>query len=197
MVMIECVSCKSSTTFLISPNQQVALSSSCSNCLSNTQYRWQVESDRVQIPLDETTTTTGDSNINLVIRPNVLGNAATYTFSLTVTSSDLSSDGNAILRLDSNKPPYGGSCDIGGADPVISLESQVSVSCSGWTDDSGGHLYYQILIDGTVYSTHMLYHGTLETQSVYVAPVSPTADSVKLQVKVIDELGAASDGAEK
>ncbi|XP_041364412.1 polycystin-1-like [Gigantopelta aegis] len=197
MVTIECVSCKSSNTFQISPNQQVVLSGRCTNCLSNIRYRWQVEADGIQVPLDETTTTTGGSNINLVVRPNVLGVADTYTFSLNVTSSGFSGEGNAILSLESNKPPSGGSCVIGGAAPVVSLESPVDVSCSGWTDDSGGHLYYQILVDGTVYSTHVLYHGTRDTQSVYVAPLSATTDRVKLQVKVIDELGAASDGGEK
>ena len=86
--------------------------------------------------LDETTTSTGSSDMRLVVRRGVLQDGEGYTFTLTVLGRSGEEEGCASIRLSANRPPRGGSCRLFPLDAVRALTTKVHFECTG--ELSGG-----------------------------------------------------------
>ncbi|XP_064606461.1 LOW QUALITY PROTEIN: polycystin-1-like [Liolophura sinensis] len=213
-VSIDCLSCRATNSFQISPSQHVALRGQCTDChrADNVQYLWTAmygdnnqSVARKSLVLNSSTTTTGANVSDLVIRRGVLKDIHSYTFQLDVTKSVGSTHlrGEARLTLGPNHPPVGGTCSLYPAHPhIVPLESVVTVECQGWGDQDPGKsaILYRVSAERQLASGKMeqcvLYQGTMRNQSVYVSnwPDSVGGSPVTLRVDVQDEQGASTLG---
>ncbi|XP_033614438.1 polycystin-1-like [Fukomys damarensis] len=91
--------------------------------------------------LDETTTSTGSSDMRLVLRRGVLRDGEGYTFTLTVLGHSGEEQGCASIRLSPNRPPLGGACRLFPLDAVRALITKVHFECVGTTAHVGIMLY--------------------------------------------------------
>lgn len=100
-------------------------------CVSAPQ-RWAARTFSNQtLVLDETTTSTGSSGMQLVVRRGVLQDGEGYTFTLTVLGRSGEEEGCASIRLSANRPPRGGSCRLFPLDAVRALTTKVHFECTG------------------------------------------------------------------
>ncbi|KAF7653465.1 hypothetical protein LDENG_00082420 [Lucifuga dentata] len=99
-------------------------------------YLWSTE-DRsgAVLSLDELVTSTGRHSPNLVVRPGVLHDGQSYTFTLNVSQPGRAQWGGASLTILPNHPPHGGKCDLSPESDIRLLETLVTYNCSGWHDD--------------------------------------------------------------
>uniref|UniRef100_UPI00398EF579 polycystin-1 n=1 Tax=Pristiophorus japonicus TaxID=55135 RepID=UPI00398EF579 len=146
LVSLECVSCKAQAVYGVSKSSYVYLSGSCSNCESNPQYVWKVEnSNKVLLTLDNATTSTGSTEMNLVIRHGVLEDGDGYTFSLNVTDSLMENVGSASIYIPPIQLPSGGSCLIFPTENISALTTSVTFTCTGWETTGAPPVYSFIL----------------------------------------------------
>ncbi|XP_068100439.1 polycystin-1 isoform X2 [Hyperolius riggenbachi] len=136
IVSLKCVSCKAQSVYEVSASSYVYLEGSCTNCHEdNWTGRWTAQSfSNKTLVLNATTTTTGDREMNLVLRQGVLKDGEGYTFTLHVSGSTMDREGFASIDLLPNSPPYGGSCRIFPNDTIHALTTLVQFNCTGWRD---------------------------------------------------------------
>lgn len=194
---ILCVSCSASGHYRISSSQHTALSAQCVNCICPLKYSWTVYEDQSTnaIFLGNKDTSTGTQAANLVVlRNTVLKDGHSYTFTVITECQDGSrSPGHASITLLPNLPPSGGSCTV--TPSSISPLDAVIVACSGWVDqdDLEAILLYEMKVEHDV-DSYLLYYGTHETETVYMAPWPGSGNNAsQLVVSVIDQDGASAE----
>ncbi|XP_072838441.2 polycystin-1 [Pogona vitticeps] len=149
IVSLECVSCKAQSVYEVSRSSYVYLEGSCPNCQNNSKLgRWAAHSFKNKpLVLDKSTTSTGDTGMNLVLRPWALKDGEGYTFTLHITDLATGEEGYASMDLFPNQPPFGGSCWVSPMGPIQALTTKVHFECTGWrdTEDESTPLVYTLL----------------------------------------------------
>ncbi|XP_033124417.1 polycystin-1-like [Anneissia japonica] len=198
-VQITCLSCQLSLSTTISASQRLELTGSCMNCADHSYtLKWTaIQDDGTIIQLNKISTTTGDSTSNLVVKAGTLRISRSYTFRLTVNSSNFDQPGLAEVWYAVNTPPTGGSCSVTPLESVA-MKTLATIACKDWFDPdlpSAPLLYIMQITDlgesnGGVGST-LLYHGSRESYQTYL-PLGGNqgAETLKLLVKVQDSQGA-------
>ena len=97
------------------------------------QYQWSAKDQSGStFDLDEVTTSTGGRSPALVLRPGVLQEGRSYTFTLNCTQPEAGLRGSGGLTVAPHPPPSGGRCVLPpGTDVIHPLETLVSYSCTG------------------------------------------------------------------
>ncbi|XP_065098457.1 polycystin-1 [Paramisgurnus dabryanus] len=203
-VAVKCTSCYSFSSFHLSHSQYIALAGQCSSFKDTLQYTWTAENHRGEaLSLNEITTTTGSLHREIVIRPGVLIEDHTYTFTLNVSESSSGLWGSASITLVPNRPPYGGICTLSPDDSLHFLETRVCYSCSGWMDDDDGEsaqLIFSLQVAqcedfGPLCPLITLYRGPQSTFGSLVPLGSPSTmenrSVIHVLVKVEDSMGAS------
>lgn len=94
--------------------------------------RWAAHSFKNEsLILDKTTTSTGDTGMNLVLRQGALRDGEGYTFTLHITDLTTGEEGFASIDLLPNQPPVGGSCLLSTQGPLRALLTKVHFECAG------------------------------------------------------------------
>uniref|UniRef100_A0A4W3JL02 Polycystic kidney disease 1b n=1 Tax=Callorhinchus milii TaxID=7868 RepID=A0A4W3JL02_CALMI len=167
-VLLECISCNALSSYRVSRSIHVTLAGQCENC------------NGFPLTLDNQTTSTGDSNPDLVIRQGVLRNGVNYTFTLSVMDPEKHSSGFSSIMLTPNYPPSGGVCTVKPDTVFYLLEtliySLIAMSCLDRSDAC--HQYH-------------LYRGIRSSFSALVpAGTQGNTSAVSIVVEVEDLLGA-------
>ncbi|KAM9305451.1 polycystin-1 [Gastrophryne carolinensis] len=136
IVSLKCVSCKAQSVYEVSASSYVYLEGSCTNCHEEFKAgRWTAQSfSNKTLVLNSSTTTTGDREMNLVLRQGVLKDGEGYTFTLHVKDPTMEEEGFASIDLLPNGPPFGGTCRITPNDTIHALTMPVQFNCTGWRD---------------------------------------------------------------
>lgn len=136
IVSLKCVSCKAQSVYEVSASSYVYLEGSCTNCHDESRTgMWTAQSfSNKTLVLNSTTTTTGDREMNLVLRQGVLKDGEGYTFTLHVSDPTMEEEGFASIDLLPNSPPFGGSCRIFPNESIYALITLVHFNCTGWRD---------------------------------------------------------------
>ncbi|XP_037363702.1 polycystin-1 [Talpa occidentalis] len=198
IVSLECVSCRAQAVYAVSRSSYVYLEGRCDNCSGGAkQGRWAARtfSNRTLV-LDETTTSTGSSDLRLVVRRGVLRDGEGYVFTLTVLGPTGQEEGCASIRLAANQPPRGGSCRLFPLETVRALTTTVHFTCAGWQDaeDAGAPLVYALLLRRCRQGhceEFCVYKGSLAAYGAVLPPGFGPHFLVGLAVVVQDQLGAA------
>lgn len=97
-----------------------------------TPQRWAARTfSNKTLVLDSSSTSTGSSELRLVVRRGVLRDGEGYIFTLTVLDQDGEAEGYASIRLAANRPPRGGSCRLFPLEKLRGLTTKVNFECSG------------------------------------------------------------------
>ncbi|XP_067912634.1 polycystin-1 isoform X2 [Heterodontus francisci] len=175
LVSLECVSCKAQEVYGVSRSSYVYLTGSCSNCESNPQYVWKVENSKKQLlTLDNATTSTGSTEMNLVMRHGVLEDGDGYTFSLNVTDPLMENVGFASIYIPPIHLPSGGNCLIFPTENISALTTSVTFTCTGW-EITGAPLVYSFIltrcgVGGTHCDEFYVYKGSRSEYSAVLPP---------------------------
>ncbi|XP_048449489.1 polycystin-1-like, partial [Rhincodon typus] len=175
LVSLECVSCKAQEVYGVSKSSYISLSGSCSNCESNPQYVWKVEDSKKQLlTLDNATTSTGSTGMNLVMRHGVLEDGNGYTFSLNVTDPVMDNMGFASIYIPPIHLPSGGECVIFPTENISALTTSVTFACTGW-ETTGIPLVYSFIltrcgVGGTHCDEFYVYKGSRSEYSAVLPP---------------------------
>uniref|UniRef100_H3B277 Polycystin 1, transient receptor potential channel interacting n=1 Tax=Latimeria chalumnae TaxID=7897 RepID=H3B277_LATCH len=198
-VMIECQSCSALSSYEVSRSIHVTLSGQCRNCNDKTLYKWTSHSsDGKPLILDSTTTSTGDSNRDLVVRQGVLKDGVNYTFTLTATYPMRRQWGLSSITLAPNKPPQDGVCTIQPESIIYVLETSLVYHCTGWRDEDSSlvQLIYTLIAETYMTDTghcqrFYLYRGIKSSFSTLVPSGNHGNDStVNIIIEIEDSLGA-------
>uniref|UniRef100_A0A803T4V6 Polycystin 1, transient receptor potential channel interacting n=1 Tax=Anolis carolinensis TaxID=28377 RepID=A0A803T4V6_ANOCA len=199
IVSLECVSCKAQSVYAVSRSSYVYLEGTCLNCQNNSKMgvRWAAQSFKNKtLPLDRSTTSTGDAGMNLVLRPWALKDGEGYTFTLRITDLASGETGFASMDLLPNQPPFGGSCWLSPMGPLQALTAKVHFECTGWrdTENEGTPLVY-VLLATRCRSGHCeefwVYKGSHAEHAAFLPPgFQENGASVSVSVLVQDQLGA-------
>ncbi|KAG8506400.1 Polycystin-1 [Galemys pyrenaicus] len=198
IVSLECVSCRAQAVYAVSRSSYVHLEGRCDNCSGGAKRgRWAARtfSNRTLV-LDETTTSTGSSDLRLVVRRGVLRDGEGYVFTLTVLGPAGQEEGCASLRLSATRPPRGGSCRLFPLGAARALTTKVYFACTGWRDaeDAAAPLVYALLLRRCRQGhceEFCVYKGSLATYGAVLPPGFGPHFRVYLAVQVQDQLGAA------
>ncbi|XP_078415046.1 polycystin-1 [Cetorhinus maximus] len=175
LVSLECVSCKAQAVYGVSKSSYVYLSGSCSNCESNPQFVWKVENSKKQLlTLDNATTSTGSTEMNLVLRHGVLEDGDGYIFSLNVTDPLMENVGFASIYIPPIHLPSGGKCLIFPTENISALTTSVTFTCTGW-ETAGVPLVYSFIltrcgVGGTHCDEFYVYKGSRSEYSAVLPP---------------------------
>ncbi|XP_043567133.1 polycystin-1 isoform X1 [Chiloscyllium plagiosum] len=175
LVSLECVSCKAQEVYGVSKSSYISLSGSCSNCESSPQYVWKVENSKKQLlTLDNATTSTGSTGMNLVMRHGVLEDGDGYTFSLNVTDPLMENVGFASIYIPPIHLPSGGDCVIFPTENICALTTSVTFTCTGW-ETTGIPLVYSFIltrcgVGGTHCDEFYVYKGSRSEYSAVLPP---------------------------
>ncbi|XP_054445386.1 polycystin-1 isoform X1 [Pteronotus mesoamericanus] len=198
IVSLECVSCKAQGVYAVSRSSYVYLEGRCDNCRGGSKRGlWAARTfSNKTLVLDETTTSTGSTGMQLVVRRGVLRDGEGYTFTLTVLGGSGEEEGCASIHLSPNRPPLGGSCQLFPLDAVHALTTKVHFKCAGWRDaeDAGAPLVYALLLQRCRQGhceEFCVYKGSLSTYGAVLPPGFAPHFEVGLAVVVQDQLGAA------
>ncbi|XP_053131913.1 polycystin-1 isoform X2 [Hemicordylus capensis] len=160
IVSLQCVSCKAQSVYEVSRSSYVYLEGACLNCRNSSNLgmtklslvspppfvqRWAAHSFKNEsLTLNGSTTSTGDTEMNLVLRQGALQDGEGYTFTLHITDLATGEEGYASIDLFPNQPPFGGSCRLSPLGPVQALTAKIHFECTGWRDkeDEGTPLVY-------------------------------------------------------
>ncbi|XP_039205638.1 polycystin-1 isoform X2 [Crotalus tigris] len=201
IVSLECVSCKAQSVYEVSRSSYVYLEGTCLNCQNNsnqgTKPRWTAQSFRNEsLLLDRRSTSTGDAEMSLVLRPWALEDGEGYTFTLYITDLATGEEGYASIDLFPNQPPFGGSCQLSPASPVQALATKIHFECAGWRDSVGADppLVY-ILMATRCRLGHcdefLVYKGSHPAHAAFLPPgFQEHGFLVFVSVLVQDQLGA-------
>uniref|UniRef100_K7FII1 Polycystin 1, transient receptor potential channel interacting n=1 Tax=Pelodiscus sinensis TaxID=13735 RepID=K7FII1_PELSI len=200
IVSLECVSCKAQSVYEVSKSSYVYLEGTCRNCRNDSKLgRWAAHSFKNKsLVLDKTTTSTGNTGMNLVLRPGALKDGEGYTFTLHVTDLTIGEEGYASMDLLPNRPPVGGVCQLSPNAAVQALMTKVHFECTGWrdTEDEETPLVYILLATrckpGQCEQFGM-YKGSRSEHSAFLPPgFSANRFLVHVSVLVQDQLGATA-----
>ncbi|NXP21864.1 PKD1 protein, partial [Scytalopus superciliaris] len=198
IVSLECISCKAQSVYEVSKSSYVYLEGTCQNCHNDSKLgRWAAHSFKNKsLILDKTTTSTGDTGMNLVLRQGALKDGEGYTFTLHITDLTTGEEGFASIDLLPNQPPVGGSCRLYPKGPLRALMTKVHFECAGWrdTEDAEAPLVY-ILLASRRRAGHFhefcLYKGSRAEHGAFLPPgFHESAFQVAVAVLVQDQLGA-------
>ncbi|NXF01300.1 PKD1 protein, partial [Smithornis capensis] len=198
IVSLECVSCKAQSVYEVSKSSYVYLEGTCQNCHNDSKLgRWAAHSFKNKsLILDKTTTSTGDTGMNLVLRQGALKDGEGYTFTLHITDLTTGEEGFASIDLLPNQPPVGGSCRLSPKGPLRALMTKVHFECAGWrdTEDTEGPLVYILLASRRRHGhfhEFCLYKGSRAEHSAFLPPgFLESGFRVSVSVLVQDQLGA-------
>ncbi|CAL8282591.1 unnamed protein product [Merluccius merluccius] len=207
-VSVDCVSCSSSLSSVFSSSRRVSygdplvLSGLCEQCDNHAQYNWSAEDQNgSSLDLDEVTTSTGGRSPDLAVRPGVLREGRSYTFTLNTTQPDRWLWGSASLTIAPHPSPHGGNCVLLPETDIHPLETEVSYNCSGWKHggSEGSQLIYTFQValcrsSPTTCPLLTLYRGTRSTFGTVVPAGEPEPERdgtvITITVLVEDQLGA-------
>ncbi|KAM7146058.1 polycystin-1-like isoform 4-T5 [Macrochelys suwanniensis] len=198
-VTIECRSCSALSSYEISRSVHVTLAGQCQGCDNRTVYKWMAQSsDGQPLTLDHVTTSTGDSNRDLVIRQGVLRDGVNYSFMLSASQPGGELQGGSSITLTPNNPPRGGVCTLTPEHNLYLLETLVSYQCTGWVDEdsSPGQLIYTLIAercspDGRHCQPFCLYRGIKSSFSTFLpAAAGGSRTTVNVLVELEDSQGA-------
>ncbi|NXO99155.1 PKD1 protein, partial [Certhia brachydactyla] len=198
IVSLECVSCKAQSVYEVSKSSYVYLEGTCQNCHNDSKLgRWAAHSFKNKsLILDKTTTSTGDTGMNLVLRQGALKDGEGYTFTLHITDLTTGEEGFASIDLLPNQPPVGGSCHLSPEGPLRALLTKVHFECAGWrdTEDAEGPLVYILLASRRRpghFHEFCVYKGSRAEHSAFLPPgFHESGFQVSVAVLVQDQLGA-------
>uniref|UniRef100_A0A452IQ37 Uncharacterized protein n=1 Tax=Gopherus agassizii TaxID=38772 RepID=A0A452IQ37_9SAUR len=198
IVSLECVSCKAQSVYEVSKSSYVYLEGTCRNCQNDSKLgRWAAHSFKNKsLVLDKTTTSTGNTGMNLVLRPGALKDGEGYTFTLHITDLTTGEEGYASIDLLPNRPPIGGLCQLSPNGEVKALMAKVHFECAGWrdTEDEEAPLVYILLATrckAGQCEEFGMYKGSRSEHSAFLPPgFSANSFLVYVSVLVQDQLGA-------
>ncbi|XP_071427694.1 polycystin-1 isoform X2 [Pithys albifrons albifrons] len=198
IVSLECVSCKAQSVYEVSKSSYVYLEGTCQNCHNDSKLgRWAAHSFKNKsLILDKTTTSTGDTGMNLVLRQGALKDGEGYTFTLHITDLTTGEEGFASIDLLPNQPPVGGSCRLSPKGPLRALMTKVHFECTGWrdTEDAEAPLVYMLLASrhrAGHWHEFCLYKGSRAEHGAFLPPgFHESGFQVAVAVLVQDQLGA-------
>ncbi|NWY67558.1 PKD1 protein, partial [Erithacus rubecula] len=198
IVSLECVSCKAQSVYEVSKSSYVYLEGTCQNCHNDSKHgRWAAHSFKNEsLILDKTTTSTGDTGMNLVLRQGALRDGEGYTFTLHITDPTTGEEGFASIDLLPNQPPVGGSCILSQKGPLRALLTKVHFECTGWrdTEDEEGPLVYMLLASRRRHGhfhEFCVYKGSRAEHGAFLPPgFRESGFQVSVAVLVQDQLGA-------
>uniref|UniRef100_A0A674JJH7 Polycystin 1, transient receptor potential channel interacting n=1 Tax=Terrapene triunguis TaxID=2587831 RepID=A0A674JJH7_9SAUR len=201
-VTIECRSCSALSSYEISRSVHVTLAGQCQSCDNRTMYKWTAQSsDGQNLTLDHVTTSTGDSNRDLVIRQGVLRDGVNYSFTLSASQPGGELQGGSSITLTPNNPPRGGVCTLTPEHNLYLLETLVSYQCTGNSARaSSGQLPVQLIYTlvaercspGGRHCQHFcLYRGIKSSFSTFLpAATGGSRTTVNVLVELEDSQGA-------
>ncbi|KAE8579014.1 hypothetical protein XENTR_v10023872 [Xenopus tropicalis] len=200
IVSLKCVSCKAQSVYEVSASSYVYLEGRCTNCLDDSwSARWTAQSfDNKTLPLDSSTTSTGDREMNLVLRLGALKDGQGYTFTLHVIHPSMDEEGFASIDLLPNSPPSGGSCTIAPNGTVHALPGKIHFECTGWRDaeDEAGSLVFSLIVRRCKpghCEEFWVYKGSRSEHSTHLPTGFHESDfAVDVSVVVQDQQGAAA-----
>uniref|UniRef100_A0A8C8VMG7 Polycystin 1, transient receptor potential channel interacting n=1 Tax=Pelusios castaneus TaxID=367368 RepID=A0A8C8VMG7_9SAUR len=190
---VECRSCSALSSYEISRSVHVTLAGQCQRCDRQT---WIARSsDGQPLTLDHVTTSTGDSNRDLVIRQGVLRDGVNYTFTVSASQPGGQLQGGSSITLTPNNPPRGGVCSLTPEHSLYLLETLVSYQCTGWVDEDSSpvQMIYTLIAEwcspgGRRCQRFCLYRGI---KSSFSTLLPAAADStVNVLVELEDSQGA-------
>ncbi|NXB54216.1 PKD1 protein, partial [Leucopsar rothschildi] len=198
IVSLECVSCKAQSVYEVSKSSYVYLEGTCQNCHNDFKLgRWAAHSFKNKsLILDKTTTSTGDTGMNLVLRQGALRDGEGYTFTLHITDLTTGEEGFASIDLLPNQPPVGGNCSLSPKGPLRALLTKVHFECAGWrdTEDEEGPLVYILLASRRRpghFHEFCVYKGSRAEHGAFLPPgFHESGFQVSVAVLVQDQLGA-------
>ncbi|XP_044308534.1 polycystin-1 isoform X2 [Varanus komodoensis] len=198
IVSLECVSCKAQSVYEVSRSSYVYLEGTCANCQNNSKLgRWAAQSFKNKtLVLNKATTSTGDTGMNLVLRPWALKDGEGYTFTLHITDQATGEEGYASIDLFPNQPPAGGSCRVTPLGPVQALTTKIHFECTGWSDAEAANtpLVYVLLLSrcrAGHYEEFWVYKGGHSEHAAFLPPgFQESSFRVSVSVLVQDHLGA-------
>uniref|UniRef100_A0A8C3SV84 Polycystin 1, transient receptor potential channel interacting n=1 Tax=Chelydra serpentina TaxID=8475 RepID=A0A8C3SV84_CHESE len=198
-VTIECRSCSALSSYEISRSVHVTLAGQCQGCDNRTVWMAQ-SSDGQPLTLDHVTTSTGDSNRDLVIRQGVLRDGVNYSFTLSASQPGGELQGGSSITLTPNNPPRGGVCTLTPEHNLYLLETLVSYQCTGNSArasfGSPGQLIYTLIAercspDGRHCQPFCLYRGIKSSFSTFLpAAAGGSRTTVNVLVELEDSQGA-------
>ncbi|EMP42502.1 Polycystin-1 [Chelonia mydas] len=198
-VTIECRSCSALSSYEISRSVHVTLAGQCQSCDNRTIYKWTAQSsDGQPLTLDHVTTSTGDSNRDLVIRQGVLRDGVNYSFTLSASQPGGQLQGGSSITLTPNNPPRGGVCTLTPEHDLYLLETLVSYQCTGWVDEDSSpvQLIYTLIAercppDGRHCQHFCLYRGIKSSFGTFLpAATGGRRTAVNVLVELEDSQGA-------
>ncbi|KYO31114.1 hypothetical protein Y1Q_0016466 [Alligator mississippiensis] len=198
-VSIDCRSCSALASYEVSRSIHVTLFGQCESCDNRTMYKWTAQSsDGQPLTLDNVTTSTGDSNRDLVIRQGVLRDGVNYTFTVSAFQPSRELPGRSSITLTPNHPPRGGLCMLRPEHDLYLLETPVSYHCTGWVDEdsSPAQLIYTLIAetcspDGKRCWQFCLYRGVKSSFSAFLpASANGSRSMVNVLVELEDSQGA-------
>ena len=141
---------------------------------------------KIDPPLDNSLITTFKTAI--VVKPGALEADSTYTFTINVTGSD---GGTTIMSKNVvvAGPPQGGTCTV---IPLfgIALETEFTISCSGWQDENLPlkYAYYSQTTGAVIQtqSTNSYYNNVLQ------AGDSNNENQLQIVATIVNQLSASS-----
>uniref|UniRef100_A0A7M4E2Y0 Polycystin 1, transient receptor potential channel interacting n=1 Tax=Crocodylus porosus TaxID=8502 RepID=A0A7M4E2Y0_CROPO len=192
-VSIDCRSCSALASYEVSRSIHVTLFGQCESCDNRT-----MSSDGQRLTLDNVTTSTGDSNRDLVIRQGVLRDGVNYTFTVSVFQPGGQLQGRSSITLTPNHPPRGGLCMLRPEHDLYLLETPVSYHCTGWVDEDSSpvQLIYTLIAetcpsDGRRCWQFCLYRGVKSSFSAFLpASANGSQSMVNVLVELEDSQGA-------
>ncbi|KAM4632478.1 polycystin-1 [Discoglossus pictus] len=200
IVSLKCVSCKAQSVYEVSASSYVYLEGRCRNCQDDSRTgRWTAQSFSGQpLALDFSTTTTGDREMNLVLRQGVLKDGEGYTFTLHVSDPTMEEEGFASIDLLPNSPPYGGTCRISPEGTIPALSKKIQFDCTGWRDaeDVSPSLVFSLIVKRckvTHCDEFWVYKGSRSEHSTFLPIGFHESDyMVDVSVLVQDQQGAVT-----
>uniref|UniRef100_A0A452J302 Polycystin 1, transient receptor potential channel interacting n=1 Tax=Gopherus agassizii TaxID=38772 RepID=A0A452J302_9SAUR len=198
-VTIECRSCSALSSYEISRSVHVTLAGQCQSCDNRTMYKWTAQSsDGQNLTLNHVTTSTGDSNRDLVIRQGVLRDGVNYSFTLSASQPGGELQGGSSITLTPNNPPRGGICTLTPEHNLYLLETLVSYQCTGWVDEDSSpvQLIYTLIAEqcspNSRHCQHFcLYRGIKSSFSTFLpAATGSSRTTVNILVELEDSQGA-------
>ncbi|XP_050776799.1 polycystin-1-like isoform X5 [Gopherus flavomarginatus] len=198
-VTIECRSCSALLSYEISRSIHVTLAGQCQSCDNRTMYKWTAQSsDGQNLTLNHVTTSTGDSNRDLVIRQGVLRDGVNYSFTLSASQPGGELQGGSSITLTPNNPPRGGICTLTPEHNLYLLETLVSYQCTGWVDEDSSpvQLIYTLIAEqcspnGRHCQHFCLYRGIKSSFSTFLpAATGSSRSTVNILVELEDSQGA-------
>uniref|UniRef100_A0A8C0IRQ0 Polycystin-1 n=1 Tax=Chelonoidis abingdonii TaxID=106734 RepID=A0A8C0IRQ0_CHEAB len=193
----DCRSCSALSSYEISRSVHVTLAGQCQSCDNRTMVRLAF-SDGQNLTLNHVTTSTGDSNRDLVIRQGVLRDGVNYSFTLSASQPGGELQGGSSITLTPNNPPRGGVCTLTPEHHLYLLETLVSYQCTGWVDEDSSpvQLIYTLIAeqcspDGRHCQHFCLYRGIKSSFSTFLpAAIGGSRTTVNVLVELEDSQGA-------